>query len=187
MNLFGRGFLHGPRCARPVPYGTGNVMTEPSHCIRVDGRTVETPRSTIRPWQLSDAKGALAIFGAEEVTRWLAPSVARITDEVGRRAQLRSWINLTEPPPVGHWAVLDRRSWRVIGAGQIVPLPPENRDLLVGLRSPPATGAPALEPKSVTRSRTTRSRRSGRHLRCRPNAERASTGGRGTHRNGVGG
>ncbi|QGN33218.1 GNAT family N-acetyltransferase [Microlunatus sp. Gsoil 973] len=112
-------------------------MTELPHSFQVQGHVVESPRLTIRPWELSDAEAALSIFGAEEVTRWLAPSVAQITDEAAMRIQLASWIDAAEPPPVGHWAVLDRAEGRLIGSGQIVPLPPENRDLLVGFEIVP--------------------------------------------------
>ncbi|MBO0811867.1 MAG: GNAT family N-acetyltransferase [Microlunatus sp.] len=93
---------------------------------------------TIRPWELSDAAEALKIFGAEEVTRWLAPSIGRITDQAAMRAQLDSWINSPEPPPVGHWAVFDRRDGTLVGSGQIIPMPPENRDLLVGFEILPS-------------------------------------------------
>jgi RimJ/RimL family protein N-acetyltransferase len=54
------------------------------------------------------------------------------------RGQLRSWIDLTEPPPVGHWAVVERSGGRLIGAGQIARLPPQNRDLLVGFQVAPS-------------------------------------------------
>lgn len=112
-------------------------MSEPAHSVRVDGPIIETARLLIRPWQLDDAGQALAIFGAEEVTRWLAPSVEKITDPTAMQARLRSWINVAAPPPVGHWAVQDRRDGRLIGSGQIIPLPPENLDLLVGFEIVP--------------------------------------------------
>jgi RimJ/RimL family protein N-acetyltransferase len=112
-------------------------MTRSPH-IQIDGEVIETPRLTMRPWRLSDAKEALTIFGAEEVTRWLAPSIGRIPDEAAMRSQLSSWIDSSEPPPVGYWAVLDRRDDRLVGSGQIIPMPPENRDLLVGFQILPS-------------------------------------------------
>lgn len=115
-----------------------SAMSEPPHSVQVDGRIIETSRLLIRPWQLDDAGNALAIFGAEEVTRWLAPSIEKITDQTAMRARLSSWISSTDPPPVGHWAVQERRGGRLVGSGQIVPLPPENRDLLVGFEIVPS-------------------------------------------------
>jgi RimJ/RimL family protein N-acetyltransferase len=113
-------------------------MAEPSHSIRIDGRTIETSRLVIQPWQLSDAAAALAIFGTDEVTKWLAPSLDKIADEHAMRDQLGAWINVTAPPPVGYWAARDRDGGQLVGSGQIIPLPPENRDLLVGFEIVPS-------------------------------------------------
>lgn len=112
-------------------------MSDAAHSVTIHGRSIETSRLLIRPWRLDDAHDALAIFGAEQVTRWLAPSIETITDEAAMRRRLSSWIGLTEPPPVGHWVVRDRLGGRLIGSGQIVPLPPGNQDLLVGFETAP--------------------------------------------------
>lgn len=126
-------------------------MSRPTHTIKIDGRVIETPRLILRPWQLSDAPAALTIFGAEEVTRWLAPSVGRIADETAMRAQLQQWIDSAEPPPVGYWAVVrndlpgdsstdtpdHQPQQELVGSGQIIPMPPGNRDLLVGFEVHP--------------------------------------------------
>lgn len=112
-------------------------MTRPPH-IRIDGRVILTPRLTIRPWQLSDTEEALAIFGSEDVTRWLAPSIGRITDEADMRARLSTWIDSEEPAPVGYWAAVDRSADKLVGSGQIIPMPPENRDLLIGFEIRPS-------------------------------------------------
>jgi RimJ/RimL family protein N-acetyltransferase len=113
-------------------------MAKAPHSIRIDGRLIETPTLTMRPWQPSDAEQAISIFGTEEVTRWLAPSMDRITDVEAMRSQLDNWINSPEPPPVGYWAVVDRESDQLVGSGQIIPMPPENRDLLIGFQVLPS-------------------------------------------------
>jgi len=112
-------------------------MADRSHRLRIDGLIIETQRLTLRPWLLDDVDAALAIFGAADVTRWLAPSLDRVTDPAVMRERLESWMNSDDPPPVGHWAVVDQEGNQVVGSGQIIPLPPENRDLVIGYEIAP--------------------------------------------------
>lgn len=106
-------------------------MADRSHRIRIDGLIIQTQRLTLRPWQLGDVDEALTIFGTDDVTGWLVPSLDRVTDAPTMRDRLSRWMAPVEPP-LGHWAVVDHDSDQVVGSGQIIPLPPENRDLVIG-------------------------------------------------------
>lgn len=108
------------------------------HRIRIDGPIIQTGRLTLRPWQLTDAEEALEIFGAEDVRRWLAPGLDPVSDISAMRARLSSWQSPAGPPPLGHWAVVDQGTDQLVGSGQIIPLPPENRDLLIGYEIRPS-------------------------------------------------
>lgn len=128
----------------PATHGVARFLNEAApmadrpHTVRIDGLIIESRRLTLRPWQLDDADDALAIFGAHQVTRWLAPGLAPVHDASAMRDRLHSWITPTDPPPVGHWAVIDRENGQLVGSGQIMPMPPENRDLLIGYEIAPA-------------------------------------------------
>jgi RimJ/RimL family protein N-acetyltransferase len=111
-------------------------MADRSHPIQIDGPIIQTQRLTLRPWELDDVDAALEIFGADAVTRWLAPSVDRISERSAMREQLSTWMAPTDPP-LGHWVVVDHENNQVVGSGQIIPLPPENRDLLIGYEIAP--------------------------------------------------
>lgn len=112
-------------------------MADRLHPVRIDGPIIETQRLTLRPWRLDDVDAALAIFGADAVTRWLAPSIDRISDQAAMRDRLSAWMEPAGPPPLGHWVVVDRDNDQVVGSGQIIPLPPENTDLLIGYEIAP--------------------------------------------------
>ncbi len=36
--------------------------------------------SRVRPWTVDDAEAALAVYGTEDVARWLSPAMDRVTD-----------------------------------------------------------------------------------------------------------
>lgn len=90
-----------------------------------------TERLLLRPWQSADADVAHAIYGANEVTRWLTPAMERVNDLDTMRSVLDSWIEEqhTMPAPRGRWAVLQQESGQVIGGLAIRLLPPFKEDL----------------------------------------------------------
>src|SRR5947208_14414276 len=90
-----------------------------------------TERLLVRPWQSADAEAALAIYGANEVTRWLTPAMERVDDLDGMRTVLDGWIDeqATMLPPRGRWAVQQLDTGNVIGGLAIRLLPPYKEDL----------------------------------------------------------
>lgn len=111
-----------------------------THDVRVAGSTISTPRLRLRPWEQPDAAGALDVYGSQEVSRWLAPAMDRITDLGQMRAVIADWI--ARPPglqgrPSGRWVIEETASGRIAGSGQILPLPPEGDDLELGYQLAP--------------------------------------------------
>lgn len=110
------------------------------HPITLNGSTITTARLRLRPWQLEDAAGALEIYGRPEVSKWLAPSMDRVTDLAQMQDLIRHWIG--HPPrrpgrPTGQWVIEETESGRVAGSAQILPLPPGGADLEVGYQLAP--------------------------------------------------
>jgi RimJ/RimL family protein N-acetyltransferase len=111
-----------------------------THDVTIVGTTIRTPRLRLRPWRADDAAGALEIYGNPEVSRWLAPALAEVSDVHQMRALLEDWI--VSPPerpgrPVGRWAIEEIATGRVAGSCQLVPLPPEGDDLELGYQLAP--------------------------------------------------
>jgi RimJ/RimL family protein N-acetyltransferase len=110
------------------------------HDVTIVGSTITTPRLQLRPWNPHDAAGALDIYGSEEVSRWLAPAMDRITGIDQMRAVITSWIATPPGPegrPSGRWMIEETGSGRIAGSGQILPLPPESDDLELGYQLAP--------------------------------------------------
>jgi RimJ/RimL family protein N-acetyltransferase len=93
-----------------------------------------TERLIVRPWTVDDADAALAIYGAEEVARWLTPAMDRVEDEGAMRAVLAAWAEAQDNliPPKGRWAIERRDDATVVGGLVIRLLPPYEEDLEVG-------------------------------------------------------
>lgn len=93
--------------------------------------TLSTERLALGPWNRDDAPAGLAIFGRDEVTRWLTPAMKPIHDEAGMRATLESWTSedATAEPPVGHWAVRRRDDDALVGSITLRRMPPFQEDL----------------------------------------------------------
>ncbi|MEV0890982.1 GNAT family N-acetyltransferase [Promicromonospora sp. NPDC050262] len=110
-----------------------------SHRVTIDGTTIETQHLRLRPWQVDDSVGALAIYGEADVARWLAPAMDRIDEPERMRAIIERWV--TEQTgtgrPTGRWAIDDLDSGKLIGSGQILGLPPEAEDLELGYQFAP--------------------------------------------------
>lgn len=115
-------------------------MPDHEHRVVIEGRRIHTPRLLLRPWALDDADAALAVFGSEQVTRWLAPAMERIPDVDAMRALLQRWIEQDPAvePPQGRWAVVDRETGELIGNVALLTLPPGDVDLEIGWQLAPA-------------------------------------------------
>ncbi|GAA1587371.1 GNAT family N-acetyltransferase [Kribbella sancticallisti] len=85
--------------------------------------SIETERLVIRPWRETDVPEALAIYGDEEVTRWLTPAMSWVPDEATMRSVLRKWRE-EDVAPVSHQAVELRGTRQVIGGVSLVRLAP---------------------------------------------------------------
>jgi RimJ/RimL family protein N-acetyltransferase len=84
-----------------------------------------TGRLIARDWDPADVTAAFAIYGREDVMRWLGPqprravaSVAEMADRVGVMAE-----RATARPEFGLWPVELRSSGEVVGAALLQPLP----------------------------------------------------------------
>jgi RimJ/RimL family protein N-acetyltransferase len=91
-------------------------------------RSLVTDRLVLRPWQVNDAPAALRSFGDDEVARWLAPTMDRVTDVGGMRLVLQQWIaeDARMLTPAGRWALELRDSGELIGGVTLLPLPPDD-------------------------------------------------------------
>ena len=107
------------------------------HRVLVEGRTVTTPRLRLRPWSVDDAEAALAVYGVEDVARWLSPAMDRVADVAAMRALIESWTAEELDPPQGRWAVELRETGEVVGGVGVLPLPPEGEDLEVAWQLAP--------------------------------------------------
>lgn len=102
--------------------------------------TLSTERLDIGPWAVDDASTGLAIFGTEEVTRWLTPAMEPVNDEAGMREVLARWAeeDAETDPPVGHWAVRRREDDVVLGSITLRRMPPYQVDLELAWQFAPA-------------------------------------------------
>jgi RimJ/RimL family protein N-acetyltransferase len=98
----------------------------------VDHPVIRTPRLTLRPWTNLDAEAALAVYGADDVARWLTPAMDRISNVDEMRALLQEWVDEPHQAPAGRWAVELRDgdgAGELVGGVAVLPLPPEGDDL----------------------------------------------------------
>jgi len=111
-------------------------VTRASHAVEFDGPRIRTARLQLTPWTTADAEAALGVFGDGEVTRWLAPAMARVPDLAAMR-QLPVYI-----PPSGRQVNVDptnpyyngngpRGGWPTVS---LLPLPPDDIDLEIGVQ-----------------------------------------------------
>jgi RimJ/RimL family protein N-acetyltransferase len=101
---------------------------------------LESERLVLRPWTIDDADAALEIYGSEEVSRWLSPTMNRVHDVDSMRVLLQQWIAEDERgmPPIGRWAIELRDDKRVVGAVALLYLPPGGEDLEISWHLAPA-------------------------------------------------
>jgi len=83
-----------------------------------------TARLTARDWTMADDQSAFAIYGREEVTRWLgAPPAAPAASLAEMRQRLARIIERNASDPgFGLWPIELRDSGLVVGAVLLVPL-----------------------------------------------------------------
>jgi RimJ/RimL family protein N-acetyltransferase len=99
-----------------------------------------TERLLLRSWHADDAEAALGTYGDAEVARWLSPAMDRVPDAAAMRLLLQQWIaeDNRMTPPTGRWAIEERDTARLIGGAVLLPLPPGDEDLELGLQLHPA-------------------------------------------------
>jgi len=112
-------------------------VSNPDDLVLIDGRRIRTARLLLRPWAAEDAAAALAVFGDEQVARWLAPAVGRVPDVEAMRALLARWAGEPLVLPSGRWAVEVAESGQLVGAVALLPLPPDEIDFEVGWQLAP--------------------------------------------------
>ncbi|GAB3213417.1 GNAT family N-acetyltransferase [Marinactinospora thermotolerans] len=91
---------------------------------------LRTERLLIQDWRVEDAEAAFAVYGSEEVSRWLTPLMRPVGDVGAMRSVLEAWVE-AQPnlvPPAGRWAILRRDDATVIGGLSIRLLPPFEED-----------------------------------------------------------
>ena len=81
------------------------MTRETKHQILIEEGTIRSPRLTLRPWSADDATAALAIYGSEEVTRWLSPAMGRVDDAAAMEKVIAGWLADPLPTPAGRWAM----------------------------------------------------------------------------------
>jgi RimJ/RimL family protein N-acetyltransferase len=113
----------------------------PDHAVSVDasGHRIESGRLLLRPWTVEDAEAALAVYGVDEVARWLSPAMDRVPDATAMRTLLGQWITESEglEPPEGRWAVELTGTGELVGGVALLPLPPDGEDLEVAWQLAP--------------------------------------------------
>jgi RimJ/RimL family protein N-acetyltransferase len=107
------------------------------HVVTVQDGLIRSPRLTVRPWSVDDAEAALAVYGTEEVARWLSPAMDRVTDAAAMAELLRRWSEEDLESPQGRWAVQHTGSGELLGGVALLPLPPEGEDLQVAWQLAP--------------------------------------------------
>ncbi|WTL44963.1 GNAT family N-acetyltransferase [Streptomyces sp. NBC_01497] len=86
-----------------------------------------------------DAAAALAVYGAEQVSRWLAPAMERIPDADAMGTVVGRWVDEAASlvAPQGRWAIELRESGELVGGVALLPLPPHGGDLEIGWQLAP--------------------------------------------------
>lgn len=101
---------------------------------------LRTPRLLLKGWTPQDAGPALAIFGSDDVARWLSPAMDPVRDEAEMRAAIHGWAHedAEAEPPVGHWTVRPTNRNVVLGSITLRRLPPYDEDLELAWQFAPA-------------------------------------------------
>ena len=107
------------------------------HAVAAAEGVVRSPRLTLRPWRAEDAEAALAVYGADDVARWLSPAMDRVPDANAMRALIERWQGEDLELPQGRWAVTVTETGEVVGGVAVLPLPPHGEDLVVAWQLAP--------------------------------------------------
>ena len=114
------------------------MTRETEHRVVIEGHRIRSPRLALRPWVPEDAAAALAIYGSDEVTRWLSPAMRRVDDQPAMEAIIADWLAEPLPPPAGRWAMELAETGELVGSTVLLPLPPGKDDLHIGWQLAPA-------------------------------------------------
>lgn len=98
-----------------------------------------TERLLLRRWRPDDAADALAIYGTEPVTRWLAPARSPVPDLETMQRLVDEWSREELDPPQARWAVERRSDGRVIGSLILRFMPPHDEDVEIAWQLAPDT------------------------------------------------
>jgi RimJ/RimL family protein N-acetyltransferase len=108
------------------------------HRVTVSGEHIETSRLLLRPWSVADAPAALAVYGDQEVTRWLSPAMERVRSVSDMADLLSRWAHESLEHPQRRWAVELRADGTLVGSASLRALPPGDEDLEIGWQLAPA-------------------------------------------------
>ncbi len=114
------------------------MTRDTEHRVVIEQDTIRSPRLTLRPWSPADATAALAIYGSEEVTRWLSPAMGRVDDAAAMEKVIAGWLAGPLPTPAARWAMELVETGELVGSTVLLPLPPEDDDLQIGWQLAPA-------------------------------------------------
>jgi RimJ/RimL family protein N-acetyltransferase len=93
-----------------------------------------TARLTARDWTAADAEAAFAIYGRDEVTRWLGPQPRQPVPSLAHMRQVldRRIARSRQQPGYGLWPLEHRATCQVVGAVLLAPLPPDGTEVEIG-------------------------------------------------------
>jgi RimJ/RimL family protein N-acetyltransferase len=93
-----------------------------------------TARLIARDWTAADLEAAFAIYGRDEVARWLGPQPRRPVASLVQMRQVldRRITRGREQPDYGLWAVELRATGQVVGAVLLSPLPGDDSAVEIG-------------------------------------------------------
>ena len=93
-----------------------------------------TPRLIARDWTVADLEAAFAIYGRDEVARWLGPQPRTPVPSLARMRQVldRRIARSLEQPDYGLWALELRATGQVPGAVLLSPLPGDDSAVEIG-------------------------------------------------------
>ena len=114
------------------------MARDTEHRVVIEGHRIRSPRLRLRPWSSSDAPAALAIYGSDEVTRWLSPAMQRVDDLQAMEAVIAEWVAEPLATPAGRWALELAETGELVGSTVLLPLPPEGDDLQIGWQLAPS-------------------------------------------------
>jgi len=93
-----------------------------------------TARLIARDWTIADLEAAFAIYGRDEVTRWLGPQPRQPVPSLAHMRQVldRRIARSREQPDYGLWAIELRATGKVAGAVLLSPLPGDEITVEIG-------------------------------------------------------